>query len=97
MTTTALAMTGMTDAEKTTALHPGERLKFPWLAVLSKAAYVVLWRELPDGDSHYGSRGIIVLTFFNVLHPRHRSLRGKRHAQTLACSQHLRGRNGPVG
>lgn len=57
-------MTGMTAAEKTTALHPGERLKFPWLAVLSKAAYVVLWREFPDGDSHYGSCGIIVFTFF---------------------------------
>lgn len=34
------------------------------MAVLDEAANVVRWRELPDLYSHYGSRGIVVSTFF---------------------------------
>ena len=33
------------------------------LAVLDEAANVCRWRELPDLYSHYGSRGIILMTF----------------------------------
>lgn len=62
--TAALAMAMMTEAEKTAALQPGGRLKTPLMAVLDEAANVVRWRELPDVYSHYGSRGIIVSTFF---------------------------------
>ncbi|MCG2947420.1 TraG/TraD/VirD4 family protein, partial [Escherichia coli] len=39
-------------------------LKTPLTAVLDEAANVVRWRELPDVYSHYGSRGIVVSTFF---------------------------------
>jgi type IV secretory pathway TraG/TraD family ATPase VirD4 len=62
--TAALVMAVMTEAEKTAAMQPGGRLKTPLMAVLDEAANVVRWRELPDVYSHYGSRGIIVSTFF---------------------------------
>ncbi|MFF5794537.1 type IV secretory system conjugative DNA transfer family protein [Paeniglutamicibacter sp. NPDC012692] len=62
--TAALVMAVMTEAEKTAATQPGGRLKTPMMAVLDEAANVVRWRELPDVYSHYGSRGIIVSTFF---------------------------------
>jgi len=62
--TAALVMAVMTEAEKTAALQPGGRLQRPMMAVLDEAANVVRWRELPDVYSHYGSRGIIVSTFF---------------------------------
>lgn len=62
--TAALVMAVMTRAEKTAASMPGGRLKTPLTAVLDEAANVVRWRELPDVYSHYGSRGIVVSTFF---------------------------------
>ncbi|ALQ32550.1 conjugal transfer protein TraG [Arthrobacter sp. YC-RL1] len=62
--TAALVMAVMTEAEKTAASQPGGRLKTPLTAVLDEAANVVRWRELPDVYSHYGSRGIVVSTFF---------------------------------
>lgn len=62
--TAALVMAVMTEAEKTAALQTGGRLKRPMMTVLDEAANVVRWRELPDVYSHYGSRGIIVSSFF---------------------------------
>lgn len=38
------------------------RLPIPLLAVLDEAANVVRWRELPKQYSHFGSRGIVVMT-----------------------------------
>ncbi|WP_433603737.1 type IV secretory system conjugative DNA transfer family protein (plasmid) [Nocardia sp. CA-135953] len=40
----------------------GGRLPTPLLAVLDEAANVVRWRDLPAKYSHFGSRGIVVLT-----------------------------------
>lgn len=40
----------------------GGRLPVPLLAVLDEAANVVRWRDLPKLYSHFGSRGIIVMT-----------------------------------
>lgn len=62
--TGALAMAVLEAAERTGSLHPGGRLPTPLTAVLDEAANVVRWRELPDKYSHYGSRGIILSTFF---------------------------------
>lgn len=62
--TAALAVAVMTAAEETAATMPGGRLSTPMMAVLDEAANVVRWRDLPDVYSHYGSRGIIVSTFF---------------------------------
>lgn len=62
--TAALVMAVMTSAELTAARMRGGRLETPMMAVLDEAANVVRWRELPDVYSHYGSRGIVVSTFF---------------------------------
>ncbi|WP_067723523.1 type IV secretory system conjugative DNA transfer family protein [Nocardia yamanashiensis] len=41
---------------------PGGRLAIPLLAVLDEAANVVRWKDLPKQYSHFGSRGIVVMT-----------------------------------
>ncbi|MFF0488134.1 type IV secretory system conjugative DNA transfer family protein [Nocardia sp. NPDC004068] len=40
----------------------GGRLEIPLLAVLDEAANVVRWKDLPKQYSHFGSRGIVVMT-----------------------------------
>lgn len=40
----------------------GGRLAIPLLAVLDEAANVVRWKDLPKQYSHFGSRGIVVMT-----------------------------------
>lgn len=63
--TAALVMALLTTAEEIAARTPGGgRLATPLMAVLDEAANVVRWHELPDVYSHYGSRGIVVSTFF---------------------------------
>ena len=51
------------EAAEARARQEGGRLRKPMLAVLDEAANVCRWRELPDLYSHYGSRGIILMTF----------------------------------
>lgn len=51
------------EAAESQARREGGRLHRPMLAVLDEAANVCRWRELPDLYSHYGSRGIILMTF----------------------------------
>lgn len=51
-------------AEYLGSRQKGGRLQTPLMAVLDEVANVVRWRELPDVYTHYGSRGIIVSTFF---------------------------------
>src|SRR4051812_41934062 len=41
---------------------PGGRLLVPLVAVLDEAANVCRWPELPNLYSHYGSRGILLMT-----------------------------------
>lgn len=62
--TAALVMAILQTAERIAATQPGGRLSPPVMAVLDEAANVVRWPELPDLYSHYGSRGIVVSTFF---------------------------------
>ena len=59
---TALAM-ALCDAAEQHAKHsPGGRLAVPLVGVLDEAANICRWRQLPDLYSHYGSRGICLLT-----------------------------------
>ncbi|MVU77821.1 TraM recognition domain-containing protein [Nocardia sp. ET3-3] len=44
------------------AQSPRGRLPVPLLAVLDEAANVVRWKDLPRHYSHFGSRGIVVMT-----------------------------------
>lgn len=59
--TTALTATIMTEAEAY-GEEQGGRLPVPLVAALDEAANVVRWPELPALYSHYGSRGIILMT-----------------------------------
>ena len=49
-------------AEEFAERSPGGRLPVPMVVVLDEAANVCRWRELPNLYSHYGSRGICLLT-----------------------------------
>lgn len=60
----ALAVAVLTEAEQIAALNPGGRLSPPMTGVLDEVANVVRWRQLPDVYSHYGSRGIVLSSFF---------------------------------
>jgi TraM recognition site of TraD and TraG len=59
---TALAMALCDAAEQLAKCSPGGRLAVPLVGVLDEAANICRWRQLPDLHSHYGSRGIPLLT-----------------------------------
>ena len=59
---TALTVAITEAAEDLAKRSPGGRLAAPMVVVLDEAANVCKWRELPNVYSHYGSRGICVLT-----------------------------------
>ena len=59
---TALTAAVLEAAEAKAAASEGGRLALPLLAVLDEVANVCRWRELPDLYSHYGSRGIVVVS-----------------------------------
>jgi len=59
---TALTVAICEAAEERAKRSPGGRLAVPMVAVLDEAANVCRWRELPNLQSHYGSRGICLMT-----------------------------------
>ncbi len=59
---TALTVAAIEAAEELATRSPGGRLPVPLLCVLDEAANVCRWRDLPDLYSHYGSRGIVLMT-----------------------------------
>lgn len=59
---TALTVAVAEAAEEFAAASPAGRLARPLLGVLDEAANVCRWRNLPDLYSHYGSRGIVLIT-----------------------------------
>lgn len=59
---TALTVAVCEAAEKLASKSRRGRLPAPMVAVLDEAANVCRWRELPNLYSHYGSRGICILT-----------------------------------
>lgn len=59
---TALTVATVEAAEELASRSPGGRLSIPMLGVLDEAANVCRWRTLPDLYSHYGSRGIVLMT-----------------------------------
>lgn len=62
--TAALTVAIVQAAEDLAARSVSGRLPAPMSVVLDEAANVVRWPDLPDLYSHYGSRGIILSTFF---------------------------------
>ncbi|MFG2573338.1 type IV secretory system conjugative DNA transfer family protein [Streptomyces sp. NPDC048481] len=59
---TALTVAVVEAAEEYATTQRGGRLPLPLVGVLDEAANVCRWRNLPDLYSHYGSRGIILMT-----------------------------------
>lgn len=59
---TALTVAVVEAAEDLASRSAGGRLATPLLGVLDEAANVCRWRDLPNLYSHYGSRGIILMT-----------------------------------
>jgi len=59
---TALTAATVEAAEEFATTQPGGRLAVPLLGVLDEAANVCRWQALPDLYSHYGSRGIVLMT-----------------------------------
>ena len=59
---TALTVAVVEAAEELAARSAGGRLNTPMVCVLDEAANVCRWRELPNLYSHYGSRGIVIMT-----------------------------------
>ena len=59
---TALTVAVCEAAEDLAKRSPGGRLPVPMVAVLDEAANVCRWRDLPNLYSHYGSRGIVMMT-----------------------------------
>ena len=59
---TALAMALCDAGEQLARRSPGGRLPVPLVGVLDEAANICRWSALPDLYSHYGSRGIPLLT-----------------------------------
>ncbi|MFD3431273.1 type IV secretory system conjugative DNA transfer family protein [Nocardia fluminea] len=60
VTAMCAAVAAAGDAEGTR--HPGGRLPVPLLIVLDEAANIVKWADLPKQYSHFGSRGMVVMT-----------------------------------
>lgn len=59
---TALTVATVEAAEELAVHSQGGRLATPMIGVLDEAANVCRWRELPNLYSHYGSRGIVLMT-----------------------------------
>lgn len=59
---TALTIAVVEAAEEFASRSAGGRLATPLLGVLDEVANVCRWRALPDRYSHYGSRGIVLMT-----------------------------------
>lgn len=59
---TALTVAVVEAAEELAKTQPRGRLATPMIGVLDEAANVCRWRDLPDLYSHYGSRGIVLMT-----------------------------------
>ena len=61
---TALTAAMIEAAEELAARSPGGRLPIPLVGILDEAANVCRWTDLPDLYSHFGSRGIPILSLF---------------------------------
>ena len=61
---TALTAATIEAAEEYAAESPGGRLQTPLLGLLDEAANVCRWTDLPDLYSHFGSRGIPIMSVF---------------------------------
>lgn len=62
-TLTTVLTVAVMEAAEAYGIECGGRLPVPMVCPLDEAANTVLWKELPAMYSHYGSRGIILMTY----------------------------------
>lgn len=83
------SLTAMTlDAAMEEGNAHGGRLPTPMLAVLDEVANVVRWQELPDLYSHFGSRGIMAMSFVQS-HSQLQQAYGREGADKLTSATNL--------
>lgn len=82
-------------AERAASQQPGGRLAVPMVAVLDEAANVCRWPDLPDLYSHYGSRGICILTFLQSW-PQGEAVWGREGMRKLWSAANIRVYGGGV-
>lgn len=92
---TALTAAVLRTAEEEAAQRPDGRCDPPVLGVLDEAANVCRWRELPDLYSHFGSRGIILMSIFQSW-AQMESAFGKEGAEKLWSAANVRAYLGGV-
>lgn len=61
---TALTVAVVEAGERLAKTQRGGRMATPLLCILDEAANVCRWKDLPDLYSHYGSRGIPIMSIF---------------------------------
>ncbi len=61
---TALTVATVEAAERLAKTQRGGRMSTPLVCILDEAANVCRWQDLPDLYSHYGSRGIPIMSIF---------------------------------
>jgi type IV secretory pathway TraG/TraD family ATPase VirD4 len=79
---TALTVAVCNVAEKQAERMPGGRLAVPFVVVLDEAANVCRWPNLPKLYSHYGSRGILLVTILQS-YPQGEAVWGKHGMDAL--------------
>lgn len=62
-TLTTILTVAVMEAAENYGIECGGRLPVPMVCPLDEAANTVLWKDLPAMYSHYGSRGIILMTY----------------------------------
>jgi len=92
---TALTAAVLQAAERQAAAMPKGRLPVPLLGVLDEAANVCRWKELPDLYSHYGSRGILLMSLFQSW-PQMVEAFGREGAEKLWSASNVRVYGGGV-
>ena len=84
----ALTMAVTKTAERLATASPGGRLPVPLLCALDEAANCVRWPDLPKLYSHFGSRGIIIMTILQSW-SQGIGVWGERHMKLLESSSNV--------
>lgn len=81
-TLTTILTVAVMEAAEDYGIEEGGRLPVPMVCPLDEAANTVLWKDLPAMYSHYGSRGIILMTYLQS-YSQGISVWGKEKMETL--------------
>ncbi len=94
---TALTVAVVEAAEEYAKTCPMGRMPSPLVGVLDEAANVCRWKDLPDLYSHFGSRGIVLMTILQSWAQGDGVLGRARHGEALVRREHPRVRRWRLG